>query len=398
MLPLVLKRPVLLALVLLGLGGLALTVPASAQADSTKRVGLPRGIYDKPYIARMGSGTLLGGYMDHELLMGFDADDRLTTSTFRQHRFIPFLYSEITDRLHLAAEIEFEYGGDVSKGGEIKVEYAATDFAIRDWLIFRGGILLSPLGHFNLVHDSPVNDLTERPLVAREIIPTTLSESGIGFTGDIQPDDVNVIHYELYTVNGFTESILVKNAAGALQRVRLRGGRGTQRTDNNKNKALVGRLSWSPRLGVQLGGSFHTGAYSNEGEDRLTILAADAEVNRGPLQVQGEYAYARATLDAFNLEAQKQHGFYVQAGYHIPTDRLLAGSTFTLVGRYDLVDFGLGGGLSDQRQDRVTVGVNFRPVEDTVFKLDYGTNFTTAPGADRTRGAGQLAFSLATYF
>lgn len=394
----VFRRPVLLALACLGLAGLAFTAPASAQADSTKRVGLPGGIYDKPYIARMGSGTLLGGYMDHELLMGFDADNKLTTSAFRQHRFIPFLYSEITDRLHLAAEIEFEYGGDVPKGGEIKVEYAATDFAIRDWLVFRGGILLSPLGHFNLVHDSPVNDLTERPLVAREIIPTTLSESGIGFTGDLQPDDVNVIHYELYTVNGFTESILVRDAAGALQRVRLRGGRGTQRTDNNKNKAFVGRLSWSPRLGVQVGGSFHTGAYSNDGEDRLTILAADAEVNRGPIQVQGEYAFARTTLDAFNLDAQQQHGFYVQAGYHLPADRLLAGSTFTLVGRYDLVDFGLGGDLADQRQDRITVGVNFRPVEDTVFKLDYGTNFTTAPRADRTRGAGQLAFSLATYF
>ena len=52
-----------------------------------------------------------------------------------------------------------------------------------DWLNYRGGIILSPLGKFNLVHDSPLQDLTERPMVSRFIIPTTLSESGMGFFG-----------------------------------------------------------------------------------------------------------------------------------------------------------------------------------------------------------------------
>ncbi len=367
------------------------------EQEGGKRAGVPQGILDKPYIARIGGGTRVGGYMDHELLNRFDKDIDLTQSTFRQHRFIPFLYSEITDRLHMAAEIEFEYGGDVEKGGEIKVEYAAMDFLLREWLVFRGGIILSPLGYFNLVHDSPWNDLTERPLVDQQIIPTTLSESGMGFTGTLYPGEMSVVHYELYVVNGFTDALLADtDDNGRPDRVRIRSGRGNQRADNTRSKAVTGRLSWSPRLGVQLGASAHTGAYSET--DNLSIFAGDLTLNRGPFQFLGEYAWARTSLDAFDLDPQAQHGFYAQGNYHIIADRLLQGSVFTLVARYDYVDFALSGDLDDAVQDRITLGVNFRPVEDTVFKLDWGFNWETPSGGARARQGSLLAFSVATYF
>ena len=40
------------------------------------------------------------------------------------------------------------------------------DFEVHPALNFRGGIILSPLGRFNLAHDSPANELTDRPLVS----------------------------------------------------------------------------------------------------------------------------------------------------------------------------------------------------------------------------------------
>ena len=49
----------------------------------------------------------------------------------------------------------------LSRDGEVKLEYAVMDFRLRDGLNFRGGVVLSPLGRFNLLHDSPLNDLTE---------------------------------------------------------------------------------------------------------------------------------------------------------------------------------------------------------------------------------------------
>ncbi len=382
----------LLALLLLS----ACAADASAQDDG-KREGVPGGIYDKPYITRMGRGTALGGYMDHELRYEFDADLNRKTSTFRQHRFIPFLYSEVTDRLHVAAEIEFEYGGNPEDDGEIKIEYAATDFMLREWLVFRGGIILSPLGYFNLVHDSPWNDLTERPLVNTQIIPTTLSESGMGFHGALYPSAMQVLNYELYLVNGFNAEG-VKVTDGVPTQVRLRSARGNHRADNNTGKSLVGRLSWSPRLGVQLGGSFHTGAYDNASDDRASILAADAQLTRGPVQIMGEFARSSIGLERFGYPTQVQHGFYAQAGFHVPADALLEGSVFTLVGRYDYLDFGVKGDIPEPKQDRITLGLNFRPVEDTVFKLDWGFNSTTSPAGFREARGSTLFFSLATYF
>jgi hypothetical protein len=47
--------------------------------------------------------------------------------------------------VRIGAEIEFEDGAR-----EIKLEYAAIDLRIHPSLTVRGGMLLSPLGKFNL--------------------------------------------------------------------------------------------------------------------------------------------------------------------------------------------------------------------------------------------------------
>ena len=61
--------------------------------------------------------------------------------TLDQHRFIPFIYSEVSDRIHVTAEIEFEHGGLVKgKGesdGEIKLEFTVMDLAFHEGLNFR---------------------------------------------------------------------------------------------------------------------------------------------------------------------------------------------------------------------------------------------------------------------
>ena len=94
----------------------------------------------------------------------------------------------------MASEIEIEEGGE-----EIKLEIAALDFEIHPALTFRGGVILSPLGRFNLAHDSPANDLTDRPLVSTEITGTALSEAGMGFYGALYPSANARIAYERYT-------------------------------------------------------------------------------------------------------------------------------------------------------------------------------------------------------
>ena len=79
---------------------------AVASPLAAERPAVEGGVYDKPYIKQTVGGTAVGGYIDHELFWNDKA------KTFDQHRFIPFLFSEVSDRIHVAAEIEFEHGGN----------------------------------------------------------------------------------------------------------------------------------------------------------------------------------------------------------------------------------------------------------------------------------------------
>ena len=345
-------------------------------AAAADRPVVPGGVYDKPYLKSGARGTAIGGYMDHELIWNGN------TKSFDQHRFIPFITGEISDRIHVSAEIEFEHGGLVKgsgeSDGEVKLEFATIDVQFYEGLSYRGGVILAPLGKFNLIHDSPLNDLTNRPLVARRIIPTTLSESGMGLYGTFYPGESTLLGYEIYLVNGFNSNLLKSDGTA-----RIRSGRGSHKTDNNDQKSLVGRLSYSPFLGLDLGASFHRGAYDDNGDHILTIAAADLAYRRGPLDLQGEFA--RAAIDAAGDDSQA--GFYAQAAYHFLPGavRAFPHSIFTAVFRYDRID------QKTADEARYTIGVNFRPEEETVFKLDYELY-------DVDEDSNGILFSVASYF
>jgi hypothetical protein len=365
-----------------------------------------KGLYSKPVWRRAGKGTYLGGYIDFNF-----KDAEGSVGRFDQHRLIPFIYADIAEGLRFATEIELEHGGPQNnqRDGDAKVEFAVLDYDLwGEKLGLRGGIILSPLGKINLVHDSPLQDLTERPLVSQLVIPTTLSESGAGVFGTLYPTELQKLDYEVYVVNGFngtaTSTTLTAPAGGGAvttTTTRTQGGaitaangvrsaRGSQRNDNNDNKAAVGRLGWSPRLGYELGFSGHHGAYDDAGQNDLTIMAVDAGAQFGPLEILGEAARADVDKDATISAATPEslRGWYGQANYHFLQDKLRSGSTFTAVFRYDNYD-------TDRSKpvNRLTYGLNFRPVEDAVFMVNYQVNQET-PRSDNNA----ILLSFASYF
>jgi len=365
---------------------------AASPSRAGDRPGVPGGIMDKPYLGRAGANVMIGGYMDHEFEWNQD-----TGSTFDQHRFVPFITAPVSDRVVVSTEIEFEHGGNPDVDGEIKLEYAVMDFRLSGALNYRGGVILSPLGLFNLRHDSPLNDLTERPTVNRQIMPSTLSEAGMGFFGTLYPSIDAVLTYEVYLVNGFDEGVLAGDDGA--RRLRIREGRGSQKADNNRNKAITGRIGYSPMLGLDFGASTHTGHYDDDGEKRLTVAAFDASARFGNLEILGELGFVSADVDqaAEPGLAESQRGQYLQFGYHVLHDRLLKGSVVTLVVRHDMIDYDTD--LDGDLDEGITFGVNFRPTEDTVFKLDWNRTWLTARDqTERNDGHDRVFFSFATYF
>jgi len=324
-----------------------------------------------------GFGSVsVGGYMDIEF-----ENFQNTDSSFDQHRWIINIGAEVHDRLRFYSEYEIEHGGpDASGDGEAKVEQAWLDYLITDAINIRAGALLIPFGRYNLYHDSDLQDLTDRPLVARRIIPTTWTESGAGLHGMFNPvlgsyEDLE-LGYELYFVNGLNDGF---SDSG------LRDAVGSLGSDNNNSKAVTGRLSISPALGHELGLSGYWGDYDDMSND-ISGGAVDWFSTWGPVEIVGEYASFDADKPAGEDIADDFSGYYVQANYHFwpafLNDTFLGkdfeNPTFTLVGRYGRseIDDDSDEDVGDNQEERFTLGFNYRPVESWVFKTEYQWNKT----------------------
>jgi len=118
----------------------------------------------------------------------------------------------------------------------------------------------------------------------------------------------------------------------------------------------------------------------------------------GPLEIQGEVASVSADIDQVTNPnaAEKQFGGYAQANYHLLHDTLLKGSVVTLVLRGDWVDFDTDS--EGDAEEGFTIGANFRPTEETVFKFDYNLSRTTPMAGEKEDAEGRFFFSFATYF
>ena len=356
------------------------------------------GAYDKPHLFRFATGRAsLGGYA--ETHFRYEREEGVTEElTFVPVRFNLFFHAAISERFRMAAELEFEKGTE-----EILLELAILDFELHSSLSLRAGMLLTPLGRFNLAHDSPANKVTDRPLVSTQIVPTAFSEPGMGFFGAFYPSPRTRITYELYAVNGLDAGVIEESAEGT----RIAAGRGNIE-DNNNRPAFAGRIGISPVPEAEVGISWHVGQYNQskmedlvvDDERQLRIFAADIEYRRAHCELVGEYA--RASIDLppglqGSIYAEKQQGFYLQGSAEFLRDRVstVPGSFFEGVVRVDRVD--LDTDLEGDDQTRLTLGLNFRPTEDSVFKLNYLYHWHDDRNDVRVLSAGIL-FSVATYF
>jgi hypothetical protein len=409
--------------------------------------GSGRLVYAKPFVS--APKAILGGYADIQFRSqrkgtidngyGDIRNGQGLTNNFDQQRFVPFIYGDLTDHLKFAAEIELEHGireeGGPDRELEFGLEFAHFDYLMKEAFNFRAGILLVPIGKFNLLHDSPLNDLTDRPLVSQLIIPTTMSETGAGFYGTFYPGRTGKIDYEVYVTTGPcgyepTGEPTINEQDGS-RGARQRKCAADDGFDINNGKAFSGRVAYSPFLGVEIAGSGYYGNASPSSYNPFSIAAVDWTLQRGPFELIGEaaWAYARGNSRAIpnnqigfapgalltgisgnslGVPPQRMDGYYIQGNYHFMPEFLTRwspkhfgpGSTFTAVFRYDRVNTNQDnavGGFGDLEQ--FSFGLNYRPIEDAVFKISYQYQPKAFDPLSSTRiHNSALVLSVASYF
>lgn len=374
------------------------------QQDSTRRT-VQEGIFNRPFIGSVGR-TAVGGYVEGN--SAYVSEDGVSEGlSLRLRRFNMFLFSSIGSRIRFISELEFEDGT-----AEIALETALIDVQVNPSFVVRAGIILPPIGAFNVNHDSPRWNFVDRPLVSTTIIPATLSEVGFGVHGRLAPRGFSLT-YDVYATNGLGDGVVL-NGEG---RTSLAHGKSETRfeEDNNGSLAFSGRLA-AQKSGVgEIGASWYTGIYNSykaEGDvvdnaRRLTLAALDGNVALGPVDVRGELAVARVALppDLREIFGAQQLGWHLDASVPVwrPSLQGFPDAAVHADARLEYVDYNRGtfsstGAPIGADVAALVLGASFHPLPGTVFKFNYRRQRSHDLLNNPASQLGAVHIGFATYF
>jgi hypothetical protein len=296
------------------------TEPARSAPQLEKPPATPAA--PSPAYGNILPGVRAGGYGSFR----FEASSlKDVGDTFTFRRFVLSLDAAIAERLRSAVEVEFERftslelerntsssnGGltveqaiEGSNNTEISLEQAWLEYELAPWLRFNGGMVLVPMGRFNLHHDDNLWDLPRRSLIDTGIpvlpIRAAWSEVGMGFIGDV-PAGPGTLNYHLYVVNGATLDTELETIAqtrtddrnAIAVEAKLQPTRGTANIDLKHDKAFAGRVAYHLVPDYELGLSGYYGRYTPQflSSQPLWAFGVDGKATVGAFEVQAEYLY-----------------------------------------------------------------------------------------------------------
>ncbi len=275
----------------------------------------------------------IGGYGGVHYNQPVDAEIR-QNGKMDVHRFIMLLGYSFSNNTQFISEIEFEHVK------EVYIEQAFLQHKINNYINFRAGLMLTPMGITNEYHEPNLFRGVERPLIDNHISPTTWREIGAGFMGYILPASLK---YQAYLMNGF----LGYNGGSKLSGSGLRSGRQKGAESIFSAPNFAGKVEYFGIRGLNLGASVYAGntqstLYNGVNKSDQAALAAadssvvgvamfgfDARYSVKGLELKGQYYHAGiSNSEQYNRFTAKTdgtpndlgsslNGFYVEAAYNV---------------------------------------------------------------------------------
>ncbi len=315
-------------------------------------------------------GVSIGGY--GELLYQNPDGETATADSLRAVVYTGYKFD---DRVLFNSELEVEHA-NLERGGNVELEFAYLDFLVRPEFNVRTGFVLMPVGLINEMHEPTAFIGARRPLVESRIIPSTWSELGGGVFGD-----VGNLSYRAYLTTGF-------DAAGFDAEKGLREGRQAGGEAKAENLAAVGRLDWAPFEGTLFGGSLYRGGSGQDAgfDGTVTLGEVHAQAKVRGFTLRGLATRASigdaAAINALNgltgeeSVGSKIGGWYGEGSYDFGLPFGPGSMTLSPYARYESFDTQRkvpAGFVRNPANDQtiLTLGVSFRPVSQTIFKLDW---------------------------
>lgn len=253
-------------------------------------------------------GGAANGFTFRRLVLTTDAKPAPRLRIYSEVEFERLLEIE-SEKSAFAApgELTFKQTTEGNPGGSIELEQAWGQYDFAKNHGFRGGIMLVPVGRFNLLHDDDYWDIPRRTLTDRDgpVLPVKAAwrDLGAGFVGSWNIGKTGKLDYQIMALNGASldfnvehelttkagspgESEMVLNSELQLSSGFFDGSKSTS--------AFTWRAAYSPSLHGEFAFSGYHGTYNptfmNFGE-RLTSLAYDHKWRYKNFETEGEFVY-----------------------------------------------------------------------------------------------------------
>jgi hypothetical protein len=337
---------------------------ASAMASSHDRLQV-NGIFDLEYEKADGPGN-----SDPTKAVG---DEK---GSFDQYHFNILLEFPVSDNLTVKGHIEYEHAPQLTGSGgqgEIKMEWAYVEYIVSNNLQVHGGMVLTPFGFYNEIHDATPTFLSIRTpwgiyrstKVGSADAMFPKFSTGIFAVGSYFSETRLSLHYDVYVANG--ENVTNNEAE----------------RDDNSNKAVGGRLMLSPITGINIGGSYYDGKKQTGVASQAdhTAWAVSAEYIPYPVSFRGEYAVSK-------LGDVAQVGWYGEGSYTFGKIRPYV--------RYGVLDPDTD--IDDDRWTEWVYGINYQIQPNLFLKVEDrqigGDSANTAVNQDYNELAAALCVAF----
>lgn len=279
-------------------------------------------------ILSSNSKLVVGGYGEVHYNQPFNSDTK-SNGDLDVHRIVMLLGYNFNSQTQFVTELEFEHVY------EVLVEQAFLQYKLNNYVQFRGGLMLVPMGIINEYHEPSTFSGVERPLIDNLIAPTTWREIGVGVTGNILPVSMK---YQAYLMNGFNgyDGSAHLSGKNGLRKGRQKGAESYMSSPN-----FTGKVEYYGVRGLNVGLSGYFGNTQStlyDGIDKndasalakadssvvgVSMLGADARYNIQGLQLRGQLYYTSlSNSDQYNAFTSSDLGssmigWYAEVGYNV---------------------------------------------------------------------------------
>tara|TARA_B110000495_G_C23019859_1_gene604816 strand:+ start:774 stop:2000 length:1227 start_codon:yes stop_codon:yes gene_type:complete len=310
-------------------------------------------------------------------------------------RFVPIFLFQLSEKIHIEAELEFSTNAEGET--ETELEYANMHYFFNDNTIITAGKFLLPFGQFGAnLHPSWINKAASTPGLygghggngSLGGITSILGDTGINIGNTWNLGEAGKLFTDFYTVSGPRQE--EGDHGGGVEMDAKKG-------DNNDTMAYGGRIAYAFLPEWEIGVSYYTGAYSNDGDLNYNAYNVDFNWLGSFASVRGEIFGSTAETEGEDEGIEGAHGeewvrdfdkkgWYVQGTWQARQLGKTWLNPIELVVRYSDISSDFDGSIAHEFEEdggktgsRIYYGINYWLEPSAVLK--FGAESTSIDNA-----------------